>query len=67
MKVTEIIPDKCWTVHDFLSQDECQDLIDRGVTQGIENKQATGDIRHRNNCRILLEDPDLASLMWERI
>jgi 2OG-Fe(II) oxygenase superfamily len=67
MKVKEIIDNKCWTIQEFLSREECQQLIEHGKSEGIEDKQASGDVRHRNNCRILMEDSDLASLMWDRV
>lgn len=67
MKVKEIIDNKCWTIHEFLSSEECQQLIEHGQSKGIEDKQASGDVRHRNNCNILMEDSDLASAIWERV
>lgn len=67
MKVREIVENKCWTVHGFLSREECKKLVELGISEGIEGKQASGDVRHRNNCKVLIEDDGLARKMWDRI
>jgi len=63
----EVIKNKCWIVHGLLSRDECFQLVQAGQSDGIEGKVASGDTRHRNNCKLLIEDPQLAITLWKRV
>ena len=67
IEAKEIIKDCCWEIRTLLSPDECQDIRDEGSKNEIELNHATGDRRHRNNCRHLLHDPVLAELLWTRL
>lgn len=67
------VDDGVWTLSDALSTDECRLLIDRAAAIGFEaasvrtaqGAQMRTDIR--NNDRVVLRDPELARLMWERV
>mmetsp|Transcript_12907 Transcript_12907/g.31391 ORF Transcript_12907/g.31391 Transcript_12907/m.31391 type:complete len:293 (-) Transcript_12907:873-1751(-) len=67
IETKEVIKDCSWEIRNLLSSDECQDLRDEGSKNEIELNHATGDRRHRNNCRQLLHDPVLAELLWTRL
>jgi hypothetical protein len=67
MKVSELIEKKCWEIRQLLNEEECTKIREVGLKGGIENKIGAGDIRHRNNCRVLVEDSELSSTLWERI
>jgi prolyl 4-hydroxylase len=63
-----------FTLKDFLSLQECQDLIAKSETMGYE--EATVDVGHgvqrmikgvRNNERVLYKDNAYATFIWERL
>jgi hypothetical protein len=66
--------DDLFVVHDFLSPEECERHIALSESVGYGDAPITGmggrqvmrkDIR--NNDRVILDDPQLASAMWERL
>ncbi|KAL3909945.1 MAG: hypothetical protein SGILL_007885, partial [Bacillariaceae sp.] len=57
----------CWIVQDLLSRNECSRIVQIGLANDIEHSPGRGDVRHRNNSKIALEDSELASTLWERI
>ena len=57
-----------FVIHEFLSGEECDDLIARSEALGYE-AATVGDVlvtQMRNNARVILDDPDLAARFWER-
>ena len=57
-----------FVIHGFLTGDECDDLIARSEALGYE-AATVGDVlltQMRNNARVILDDPGLASTLWDR-
>jgi prolyl 4-hydroxylase len=57
-----------FVIHEFLSYQECDDLIARSEALGYE-PATVGDVLvtgFRNNARVILDDPDLAATLWAR-
>lgn len=73
MEREEIIPDRIYTITDFLSREECQHFI--GVSEGEGYDAATittaqGAIYRpdiRNNDRVIHDDFVLAANLWSRV
>ena len=65
--------DEIWTVEGILTLDECQDLIAKTEALGYEaapvrtSSGAQMITNVRNNDRIILDDPELATLLWQRV
>lgn len=58
--------DGIWTVQNLLSREECQKIVSDATEEGIHNKRATGDVRHRNCFSHYFQDAQMAQNMWER-
>jgi hypothetical protein len=60
--------DNIFVIHGFLPVEECDRLIARSEALGYE-AATVGDVLVtgvRNNARVILEDPDLATTLWDR-
>lgn len=61
-----------YTIADFLSPDECRDLLAHAEAAGFEGAlisrggQAIVDARIRNNDRVIEDNPALAARLWAR-
>jgi predicted 2-oxoglutarate/Fe(II)-dependent dioxygenase YbiX len=68
----EWISDDIFTVSDFLEASECDGYIKLSETRGfgdapIETSFGPTMMKDvRNNSRVMIDDPDLAQLIWER-
>jgi prolyl 4-hydroxylase len=64
--------DYVYVIHDFLSQDECGDLIRIAESIGFGEAPITtkrGPVMRkdvRNNSRVMIDDPDLADQLWRK-
>lgn len=73
MQFHEIVPDRIIAIENFLSAEECQNLVERANKIGFEaasvgtkhGAQMRTDIR--NNERAIFDDGALAAQIWERI
>ncbi|HMV98932.1 MAG TPA: 2OG-Fe(II) oxygenase [Acidobacteriota bacterium] len=72
-KCNILIPNQILTIDDFCTSAECQDFIQRAERVGFDEAPittATGFVRRpsvRNNTRVMIDDPDLAESLWERV
>ncbi|WAS93164.1 2OG-Fe(II) oxygenase [Nannocystis punicea] len=70
---TQIIDDRVFTVHDFLSADECAEWLRLAEGVGFEAAPITtgrGFVMApeiRNNTRVILDDEDRARRLWQRL
>jgi hypothetical protein len=57
-----------FVIHDFLSAEECERLIERSETLGYKVATLNGELvpELRNNARLIVEDAELAGSLWER-
>ncbi len=73
MSEIEWYTDEVFSLSKFLTPEECQKLIDMAEALGFEEatvRLPDGEFvfeEFRNNTRVFLEEPDLASALWERI
>lgn len=60
--------DRVFVVHDFLSEAECSNLIERSESLEYQLGTVGGEVVQdfRNNDRVILDDPDLAAKMFLR-
>ena len=57
-----------WCIHNVMSKEECNKIIQQGSEGGIHTtRAATSDKRHRNCNTFKFEDSQLASTLYERI
>lgn len=63
----EFVTGAAWCVPDLLSQKECSDMIELATLAGIQEKKMAGDTRHRQRVRLLLEAPEILSVIWDRV
>lgn len=57
-----------FVIHEFLSREECDDLVARSESLGYE-AATVGDVlvtQMRNNARVILDDPPFAAELWAR-
>src|SRR5262245_30282882 len=72
MRMHEIASD-IWTIAAFANRRECEGLIARAESRGVEGatittqRGAERDAGVRNNDRVIIDDPDLAAELWERL
>jgi hypothetical protein len=72
MKREELAGEKIFVLHDFLSREECERFITVSEQIGYEDAPITTaggfEMRKdiRNNDRVMLDEPDLATAWWER-
>jgi len=72
MKKIPIIGEQLFLIDDFLTQEECMDLILRSEQHGYEEAKVQIDGQQllmktiRNNTRILWKDEQLQAFIWER-
>jgi prolyl 4-hydroxylase len=72
MSEYEWISDDIFTVSDFLELSECEDYIRTSESRGFGDapiSTSVGPIMMkdvRNNSRVMVDDPSLAKLVWER-
>jgi hypothetical protein len=61
-------PDKVFVIHNFLSKEECEVLIRRSEALAYEPGTVAGVVNEnvRNNERVLIDDPRLASDLFQR-
>lgn len=65
--------DDLFVIHDFLSADECRHYIDLSESTGYDDAPITslgGPVMRkdiRNNDRVMIDDPGLASDIWARL
>lgn len=61
-----------FSIHDFLSPQECENFIAAGERMGFADAPINSysgvvvDKDVRNNARVMIDDPPLASFLWER-
>ncbi|CAJ1936489.1 unnamed protein product [Cylindrotheca closterium] len=67
MRWNELIPESAWVVQDLLTKDECEHFVLRAKSLGIQDKTATGDVRHRNSTTVCLDDKEMADRIFDRI
>jgi len=67
MKWRELIKDSAWVVEGILTEEECKQLKLKSEKLGILDKQAAGDVRHRNSTKVEIDDVELAQTLYERI
>lgn len=67
MKWNEIIYETAWMVEDLLTKNECDYLLQRAINLDIENKIASGDVRHRNSTTVAFDDPVMTEKVYDRI
>ena len=73
MQSNIIIPDRLLTVDGFFSPDECAQHIRRSEGEGYEAATistrggAVMNTAIRNNDRLIVDDPQLAQTLWQRI
>jgi hypothetical protein len=67
MKWIDLINDSAWVVEDMLTKEECGQLILKAEELRILDKQAAGDVRHRNATRVEIDDVGLAETLYDRI
>lgn len=63
----ELIPNAAWVVENLLTARECEGLIAQAQAEGIEQKQCSGDTRHRQRVTVRMEIPEISELIWERV
>ena len=68
MKRNLLDGERIFTIDDFLSAEECQSLIDRSEAIGYQTATVGGAvaIEIRNNARVIVDDPELASELYLR-
>ena len=65
--------DKTWTIENFLSEKECQDLIIFSEMKGFQEAEVSLSSGSkmmkgiRNNDRLIFEDEQLAKKLWEKL
>jgi predicted 2-oxoglutarate/Fe(II)-dependent dioxygenase YbiX len=68
----EWITDDIFTVSDFLEASECEGYVRLGESHGFGDAPITTSFGQvvmkdvRNNSRVMIDDPSLADLIWER-
>jgi len=67
MKWNELIKDNAWVVDDLLTPEECTYFLREANALNIIDKQAAGDIRHRDSTTVSLDDESLARRIFDRI
>jgi len=60
--------EQIFVIRDFLSPDECEQLIQRSEALGYETFTIDGEVfaDYRNNARLIVDDPVLAKTFWPR-
>src|SRR5690348_645087 len=72
MRRESLLDDSIFLLHEFLSPQECADLIARSEAVGYDAAPITtaaGFVMRqdiRNNDRVMLDDREFAALLWER-
>lgn len=62
-----------WIINNFLSPEECTELIQRGEKQGFSVANVstpTGpviNLEYRNNDRVIFDNPKLAAYLWSKL
>ena len=67
MKWTELIKDTAWVIEEALTAEECEHFLAKAEEAGIHEKQAAGDVRHRNSVTVDVCDKELAQRVFDRI
>lgn len=68
-----IVPDRILTIENFFSPEECAHYIQVSESIGFDAASITtksGQMMHpeiRNNSRVILDDPQLAETLWQRV
>jgi len=67
MKWNELIQGSAWMVDDLLTPEECTHFMSEANAANITDKQASGDVRHRNSMTVSIDDESLARRVFNRI
>jgi len=73
MEKQVVVPDHIFTISNFMAQEECVQYINLSENNGYSDAPittASGYVMRpevRNNARVILDDVELASSLWQRI